>query len=213
VASHLTSEPEKHDGVAVCWSCKGPVAAGALFCSTCEAVQPPGRMDHFARLGLEVTFDLDIKELERRYFDMQRRLHPDRFASGLPRERALSQQQAVSLNDAYDSLKDPLSRADYMVHLKGTEVLPEGCNLVNDMDLLTETMELREALADAKTTGDVDKIAGRAANDIEHCIRELSAYFAGNDLECACKLTTRLKYLRKLAEEARLCRVKIAAAR
>lgn len=213
VANHSTSEPKERGGVAVCWSCKGPVATDALFCSTCEAVQPPGQTDHFTRLGLAVAFDLDIKELERRYFAMQRRLHPDRFAAGSsPRERALSQQQAVSLNDAYDVLKDPLSRADYMIHLKGTEVLPEGCNLVNDIDLLTESMELREALAAAETLDDVNRLAKRADDDIGQCIRELSAYFTGNDLECACKLTTRLKYLKRLAEEARLCRVRMAAA-
>jgi len=198
-------------GVAGCWSCKGPVKPGALFCPACEAVQPPGQTDHFARLGLGVSFDLDHHDLERRYFDMQRRLHPDRFAAKPAQERALSQQQAVSLNEAYETLKDPLSRAYYMIHLEVAEVLPEGCNLVNDTELLVETMELREALAEAGTVADVDVLSKRAVDDIEICVKELSAYFADDDLESACKLATRLKYLRKLAEEARARRAKVAA--
>ncbi len=197
-------------GLVTCWSCKGPAGSGDLFCPTCRAVQPPGQADHFARLGLPATFDIDQAALDRRYFDLQRILHPDRFVNSTPRERTLSQQQAVSLNEAYEVLKDPLSRADYMVRLKGTEVLPEGCNLVNDEELLVESMELRQALAEAETVGEVDVLARRAADDIGACIEQLSALFAGDDLEGAIRLTTRLKYLRKLAEETRLGRARLA---
>lgn len=186
-----------------CWSCQGPVGEGSLFCSTCKAVQPPGQFDHFARFGLSPEFDLDSAALDRRYFDCQRMLHPDRFAMRTSREKALSQQQSVCVNEAYEILKDPLKRADYLVHLKGAGVLPEGCTLVNDQELLTETMELREALAEANSPEDVDVLDQRATNDIQYCIDALSKTFRSDDLEGACRLTTRLKYLRKLREECR----------
>lgn len=213
VSPHEHSRPADARGrdVAACWSCGGPVAAGALFCPTCEAVQPPGQIDHFARLGLTRRFDLDPGELDRAYFARQCRLHPDRFALRSPRERALSQQQATCLNEAYEVLRDPLRRADYLVHLKGSGVLTEGCNLVADQDLLTETMELREALAEAESGEQVATLAGRAAADIEACIAALSRAFADDDLGAACRLTTRLKYLRKLAEQCRARRVQMAA--
>lgn len=189
-----------------CWSCKGPADESAVLCPTCGAVQPPGQLDHFARLGLNVGFDVDSAALDRHYFDCQRLLHPDRFATRTPRERALSQSQAVSINEAYETLKDPLKRADYLVHLKGSGVLHEGCNLVNDQELLTESLELREALADAETPAEVEALARRAAADVQGCIRALSEIFAKDDLEEACRLTTRLKYLRKLVDECRLRR-------
>lgn len=192
--------------VASCWSCKGPADVSTVLCPTCGAVQPPGQLDHFRRLGLSVAFDLDPAALDRRYFDCQRLLHPDRFATRTPRERALSQSQAISINEAYQTLKDPLKRADYLVHLKGSGVLHEGCNLVNDQELLTESLELREALADAETPADVEALARRAAADVKECLREMSKVFAADDLEGACRLTTRLKYLRKLVDECRLRR-------
>jgi molecular chaperone HscB len=204
------SRPANDSGIVVCWSCKGPVESGVLFCPVCEAVQPPGQLDHFSRLGLEVSFDVDQKMLDRRYFDLQRHLHPDRFATKTPRERALSQSQATSLNQAYEVLKDDLGRADYLIHLQGTEVLPEGCNLVNDRKLLMESLELREALAKAKTAVEVDALARRAAGDIETCVGQLSSLFADDDLEGACRLTTRLKYFRKLAEETRQAKARVA---
>ena len=193
-----------------CWSCKGPVSTGTPFCETCEAVQPPGQVDHFTRLGMDVSFDVDTGALDRLYFALQRQLHPDRFATKGGQEKALSQQQATTLNDAYETLKDPLKRADYLVHLKGIAVTPEGCNLVNDPSILMEAMEVREALASATDIAAVDDIAAKAKEEIDDVHIGISKAFAGDDIEGACQLTTRLKYLRKLMDEIRLRRVQVA---
>lgn len=193
-----------------CWSCKGPVTTGAPFCDTCGAVQQPGQVDHFTRMGLDVSFDVDVSALDQLYFSLQRQLHPDRFATKAPQEKALSQQQATTLNDAYETLKDPLMRADYLIHLKGIAVLPEGCNLVNDPTILMEAMEVREALASSENIEDVDGIAATAKAEIDDVHTGISKAFAGNDVEGACQLTTRLKYLRKLMDEIRMRRVQVA---
>lgn len=205
-------EAAKAPDVIPCWSCQGPVNAGNPFCETCKAVQPPGQVDHFRRLGLDMAFDVDVDALDRQYFAMQRQLHPDRFATKGPKEKALSQQQATSLNEAYECLKDPLSRADYLLAVRGVEAMPEGCHLVNDQELLMESMEMREALAEAETPDDVAKVANRAEDDIAVCTEELSAAFSAFDMEKACYLATRLKYLRKLADETRQRRARLAAA-
>lgn len=196
--------------VAACWSCKGPVGAVELFCPVCQAVQPPGQKDHFNRLGLEAGFDIDADSLDRLYFDLQRRLHPDRFATKTPREKALSQSQATCLNEAYETLKEPLRRADYLVHLRGSGVLREGCYQINDPVILMEAMELRESLADARTEEEVNRIASETEADIKDCLIGLSAAFRGDDLDGACGLTTRLKYLTKLADEVRIHRATLA---
>lgn len=207
----LEKEARASAGLAACWSCKGPVAAGTLFCPVCEAVQPPGQVDHFDRLGVEVSFDIDTGDLDRRYFDLQRKLHPDRFATRTSREKALSQSQATSLNEAYEALKDPLQRADYMVHLKGSGILREGCYQINDPVILMEAMELRENLAESRTTHEVNKITEATEQDIKDCLAGLSAAFRADDLDGACGLTTRLKYLTKLADDIRTHKARLAS--
>ncbi|MDH5747781.1 MAG: Fe-S protein assembly co-chaperone HscB [Rhodospirillales bacterium] len=199
-------------GFLPCWSCRGPFQVGDLFCPTCEAMLPPGQRNHFDRLGLEVAYDIDMAALDRAYFDLQRRLHPDRFATRTPRERALSQQQATSINEAYETLKDSLKRADYLVHLKGVKVFTEGCNQINDPVILMEAMELREELAETDAPEDVDRIAKATQDDIEDCEIGMSLAFKGGDLEGACSLITRLKFLRKLADEVRAHRAKLGKA-
>jgi len=196
-----------------CWSCKGPVDATELFCPTCKAVQAPRAVDHFTRLGLPVSFAVDSAELDRRYFAGQRLLHPDRFATKTPRERAISQSQAVALNEAYETLKDPLSRATYLLGLKGVTANPDGCHTVNDPTLLMEQMERREALNEADTPAAAEAIAREAASHVRDSEAAIAGAFASGDLDKAGTETTRLKYLVKLVEEARVRKAKLAAAR
>jgi len=200
------------DGVMPCWSCKGPVDCGTPFCPICIAVQPPGQADHFARLGIVASFDLDDATLDRCYFDLLRLLHPDRFATRTPCERMLSQQQATSVNDAYETLRDPLKRAAYLAGLQGGDPLAEEGTMAPDPELLMETMEKREALAEADTIEAVDALAAVAVDESRACVGALSAAFAVNDLDGACRHVVRLKFLRKLGEEARGRRAVLTAA-
>ncbi|MGE5548067.1 MAG: Fe-S protein assembly co-chaperone HscB [Solirubrobacterales bacterium] len=195
-----------------CWSCKGPVAARALFCSVCGAVQGPGAIDHFTRLGLKPTFDVDLDQLQSQYFGFQRRLHPDRFAAKSPKERALSQQQATALNEAYETLKDPLKRAAYLLGQLGREVDLTACGTISDPELLMEQMEKREAIAEADTLGEITRLSAQADADVLADVCHVSAAFNSGDLDEASRLTIRLKYLTKLAEEARAKKARVARA-
>lgn len=200
-----TSPPAPAATVA-CWSCGGPTPADDPFCVTCRAVQPPGVLDHFRRFGLDRSFSVDRADLERRYFDFQRRLHPDRFATRTGREKAFSQAQAVGLNEAYETLADSLKRAVYLLHLAGIDILSEGCNQIADPVILMEAMEMREALADAQSAAQVEMFAANVAADIEECVGDLAVAFGKNDFDEAAKLTTRLRYLRKLIDDSRASR-------
>ena len=190
--SALTFRPEAATAaLAACWSCHGPLAPEAIFCSTCKAVQPPRPVDHFSRLGLPVDFAVDAAELDRRYFAAQRQLHPDRFATRSARERAVSQSQAVSLNEAYETLKEPLARANYLLKLKGVDVNPDGCHTVNDHTLLMEQLERREALAEADTSAQVDAIARETVVHVGESTRAIAQAFATGDVDAAGRETTR----------------------
>mgnify|MGYP000851715778 FL=1 len=194
-------------GLAPCWSCKGPVAGQALFCHTCGAIQPPGQANHFRRLGLEPTFDLDLDLMERRYLGFQRAIHPDRFAAKPAKERALAEAQSVSLNEAYETLKDPLRRAAYLLGLKGVAAAVDKDETMRDPELLMEAMEAREALMEAESADAIEALQVKAGADAIGVLSELSKAFARDDLPLANRLTTRLKYLRKYLEETRTRRV------
>lgn len=182
-----------------CWSCRGPVFTIDLFCSTCNAIQPPGNIDHFSRLGLERYFAIDTTILERHYLDLQGLLHPDRFVTKTPREKVFSQQHTMCLNEAYECLKNPISRADYLIHL----LQPKKHYSIDEQKLLIDVMEMQENLAKAKTIDEMATISARAVTDVEQCLHNLSKAFASSQLKEAHYLTMRLKYLYKFVDETR----------
>jgi molecular chaperone HscB len=194
-----------------CWSCGKPLEPGTLFCAGCQAVQPPGQMDHFARLGLRRGYALDPAALDRAYFGLQRRLHPDRFARRQPGERAISQQQAAALNEAYETLKNPIRRAHYLAEQIGVDLPGEG-RTIDAPQLLMEAMEAREALLEAGTVADVQALEQRSRDDRAAAIDTLSDLFARADHAGIRHAILRLAYLDKFVEEARARRLNLGSA-
>lgn len=190
-----------------CWSCKQPVAARALFCHSCGAIQPGANVDHFARLGMPRSFDVDGDKVEKQYLGFQRVLHPDRFVAKSAKERAIAEAQAADMNLAYETLKDPLRRAAYLLKLAGRNAAVSQDQTVNDPALLLEAMEAREQLSEAESVEQLEQLQVEAGAKAIDLIAQLSRAFAAEDYERADKLTTRFKYLRKYLEETRARRV------
>jgi molecular chaperone HscB len=200
----MTNFHQPDGAVGVCWSCKGPMQMRSLFCGVCQVVQPPLPIDHFIRLGLARDYAIDRTVLDRQYFQFQRALHPDRFSGKSPREKALSQQQAVSLNEAYETLKDPLKRAAYMLKMSGRTAEPAADPLT-----LMEFLERHEELSEADAAGTA-KIVEALPAEMRTCQESLAKSFATGNLDEASRLTARLKFLNRLADEARLRKARSA---
>jgi molecular chaperone HscB len=110
-------------------------------------VERASSSDAFGLLGLPARFDLDPSVIERAFFDRSKELHPDRFASSPAAERVAALSRSRALNDAYQTLKKPVARAEYMLARAGVTI---GDNEQLDPGFLMEVLELREELAEAK---------------------------------------------------------------
>jgi len=100
---------------------------------------------HFELFGLPVRFALDAAALDRRYRELQREVHPDRFASAPDAERRVSMQLATRVNEAYQTLKSPLRRAVYILQLRGVD--PEfETNTAMPPEFLMEQITWRERI-------------------------------------------------------------------
>lgn len=117
--------------------------------------------DKFAVFDLPRRFELDLADLEQRYRELAKVLHPDRFAKAAARERAMSMQATTALNDAYRTLRQPVARAEYLLALEG---FPIGENEVVDPEFLDEVMQLREGYEEFK--GDAAKVAATTASTL-----------------------------------------------
>ena len=161
-------------------------------------------------MGVQPQFEVDGALLERRYFDRQRKLHPDRFTARPAKEREFSLQHSANLNEAYQTLRTPVRRAEYLLALHGRPMRGSREETVDDPEILLRALEMREELQDASTRAEAEVVEARARVEANECTRQLAAAFAVSDLDAAGRLTLRLKYLDKFAEDACEKRVRTA---
>jgi molecular chaperone HscB len=116
-----------------------------------KSAAPAASADYYALLDLDPRFAIDPGELELRYLERSRTVHPDRFVAAPASQRVAALQQSMQLNEAYKTLKQPGSRAEYLLGRQGVFI---GDNEILDPTFLMEILELREELAEAKHGGD-----------------------------------------------------------
>ena len=92
------------------------------FCEACGKVQPPAPVDYFTFFGLPRKLNLDVAALEKDFYELSRKLHPDSTPAPAGQEQEWSLQQSSLLNDAYRTLKDPIKRTQYLLKLEGVEL-------------------------------------------------------------------------------------------
>ncbi|MCC6874723.1 MAG: Fe-S protein assembly co-chaperone HscB [Sandaracinaceae bacterium] len=167
--------------------------------SASERPRSGPRSSPFETLGLPARFDLDPARVERQYRELQKALHPDRYAQASASERRRALGKAVEVNEAYRVLRDDVARAEALLALRGVGSRQEGA----DPELLMEVIELREALADARRArdaGEVERLAERVRAERASVLGELSAALDG-DAARAIALVSRLRYYRRFLEE------------
>ncbi|MBW8906367.1 MAG: Fe-S protein assembly co-chaperone HscB [Betaproteobacteria bacterium] len=108
---------------------------------------------HFDLFGLQPAFAVDEERLQSAYREIQSRVHPDRFAHAGDAERRASLQWTTRVNEAYRTLRNPVSRASHLLALNGVDVAFET-NTAMPSEFLMEQMELREALEEATQSKD-----------------------------------------------------------
>jgi len=111
---------------------------------------------HFALFGLQPAYLLDRDDLTIRYRELQKAAHPDRYAHAGESERLLAVSQAARINDAYQILRDPVSRARYLLKLQGGSWQDD--QTIQDKAFLFEQMELREELEGLQTDRELDAL-------------------------------------------------------
>ena len=166
------------------------------------------RQNYFELFGLPVGFEIDTNALTDRYRDLQKALHPDRFASASDQERRLSLQQAAQVNSGYETLRDPLARARYLLRLQGVEYDDEK-STINDLEFLEEQLELRERLAEIRHDDDpaaalsefMAQLDVRGKEYVE-ALRTLFAQRETVDAAKAKNLVQRMQFIRRLQQEA-----------
>ncbi len=168
----------------------------------------------FELFGIPVSFEVDTQQLSERYRDLQRTVHPDKYANASDRERRLAVEKAALINEAYQTLKSPMNRARYMLELRGVDFDSERDTHLDPMFLM-EQMELREALGEVKSADDPVMALGGSMDDIRKrhkaMINELADILMDeNKIDEGKQAVQKLQFLNKLQQEAEAIEEEIA---
>ncbi|MBP6892802.1 MAG: Fe-S protein assembly co-chaperone HscB [Gammaproteobacteria bacterium] len=138
--------------------------------------------DDFTLFAVRPTFGQDRGALDARWKELQREAHPDRFAAQGTAAQRLAMQWSVRINEAYQRLKDPLSRAAYLCEMNGAPVQAEN-NTAMPADFLMQQMSWREELEEAGDASALDALQqqvqsarARALSSLDWLIDEKGDY-------------------------------------
>lgn len=163
--------------------------------------------NYFDLLGLSQGFEVDTEALSLNYRELQRAVHPDRFANASEQERRLSVQQTSLINEAFTTLKSPLKRARYLLELAGKPL--DDTDTSMPPEFLMEQMELREGLGAVRGSDDPFSTLDQVRSTIEQRERELVEalrrdFNDGSDesLERARSSVRKMQFMQRLLDEA-----------
>ena len=160
--------------------------------------------NYFAIFNAPVTFNLDLNALATLYRDLQKLVHPDRFANASDQERRLAMQKTSDLNQAYQTLKDPVARAQYMLQLQSV-VSNAETDTTMDTEFLMEQMELREAISEVREQSnplaELDKLARALREKLQQLAQQFAADFNAKAYDHAREIVRKMQFVTKAQAE------------
>ena len=159
--------------------------------------------NHFELLGLAASYVVPGDALDRSYREIQARVHPDRFAAASEAERRVAMQLATQVNEAYQTLKNPLKRAIYLLELEGVDVLSET-NTAMEPAFLMQQLEWHENIEDARAArnaGHLESLRAELESEKRERFARLEALFGSGAMQPAAEAARQLLFIDRLEQE------------
>ncbi|WCE30291.1 co-chaperone HscB [Vibrio sp. SCSIO 43137] len=157
-------------------------------------------MNHFELFGLPIQFELDGSLLSTQFRELQKQFHPDNFSTASERDRLMSVQKAAQINDAYQVLKQPVSRLEYILQLNGLDIRGEQKTLQDPMFLMQQ-MELREELEEISDEEALLDFDAKVNKLYKQHLLEVQQQLQDAMWEAAAEQVRKLKFIEKLKQE------------
>lgn len=160
--------------------------------------------NYFEIFGMEPSYQVDVADLGERYRELQREVHPDRFADRGEREQRLSVQFATYVNEGLDTLKSPVKRAEYLLELQGVAFDAQN-KTTSDGAFLMQQMQLREELSEVRDQADPEAALDTLSDHVTELLAQLEAEFQTSfekqDYGQAAVVVDKLHFITKLEYE------------
>lgn len=161
-------------------------------------------INYFELFDLPSVFQVDSALLAERYRQLQQVYHPDRFAGQSAREIRVAVQKASLVNQAYETLKSPVARAQHLLELQGLEA-DQSSHVTSDVDFLMQQMALRESLQSIDSEADpfaaLSQLQDQAEVEFEGHQRTFEQCLQMQKLEGALEEVAKMQFFAKFLHE------------
>lgn len=158
----------------------------------------------FALFELPVQFQVDFDALSARYLALQKSLHPDNFSASSAQEQRLAVQKSAEINDALHILKNPILRAEAIIHFHTGEQQDIEQKSTRDMAFLMQQMEWRETLENIESTQNESELADFSQNisqEEKAILANLAMALDNQQWTAALAINDKLRFIKKLQVE------------
>eukprot|EP00468_Gymnochlora_sp_CCMP2014_P010308 CAMPEP_0167757354 /NCGR_PEP_ID=MMETSP0110_2-20121227/9878_1 /TAXON_ID=629695 /ORGANISM="Gymnochlora sp., Strain CCMP2014" /LENGTH=185 /DNA_ID=CAMNT_0007643533 /DNA_START=136 /DNA_END=693 /DNA_ORIENTATION=+ len=155
--------------------------------------------DYFRLFSLPSSFEIEGKELEKTYKKLQQQTHPDQFANKPLAEQRAAEDKSSYVNQAYQTLRDPMLRGKYMLKVNGESIEED---IVTDATILVEVMEYQEQLGISNDQKVIEEIYNNALSRYEELLGLISISFDEGNLQTAKSLLQELSYFDTICRRA-----------
>jgi len=162
------------------------------------------KQSYFELFGLDLEFDIDLKQLHAEQQRLQAIFHPDRFVNASEQDKRLSVQQASWVNEGYETLSNPVKRARYMLRLSGLELNDES-ETTSDTVFLMEQIAIREEIDECRSNADplscCNHIATKLRSRSAQFGSEFVASFNKENLEAARLSSRKMQFVQRILDQ------------
>ncbi len=165
---------------------------------------PDFSQNYFELFGLDPVFELDSQRLQAEQQRLQATYHPDRYISADERDKRLSTQVASWVNQAYETLQDPIKRSRYLLEICGATI-PDDSSTTSDTEFLMEQIELREEVESCRHSDDplqqCEQIETRLEQRADQLAAEFVSHFEARDLDTAMLSSRKMQFIQRIQQQ------------
>ena len=158
----------------------------------------------FEIFDVPVAYEVDLDLVQQHYRELQKAVHPDKFVNASDQEKRISMQQTSWINEAFNTLRQPVDRAIYLLKLKGFDLNLENETTMDAMFLM-EQMEMREALSNVRSKDDplseLDSFSAQIKNNMQALVDGFSTSYELEQLDDAKEWIRKMQFMQKAKKE------------
>lgn len=184
----------------VCWNCSAQYQSFQYFCNQCKKILKPILANAFEHFDIKPDISIDLNQLEINYYEIQNKIHPDKFVGCSNEESLYAQIHSSNLNNSYQILQNIVSRCDELLKISHKESNNE--NTISDPEILNEVMTIQEKL---EGINDEDRkvFILEIKEKLKIYLEDLELAFKTEDFEKLKVLRTKISYYEKVIKDSK----------